>query len=382
MKPKRLLFSALMLFAVLNSAKAQLEQEIEAFVDSTEILVIDGREMMLQYVQAGNFERIAEIFEFLNERTQAYDCNAFTYQESLYIALLINNWNDFLTRAERFSETTRIPLCVPLRDRQLVNALYAQLQNDALWLSNNVLVAGLTIEEKDLLQLFFHVLKHGVDETYNRKLRIFRREYPQSRFNDFIRNYLPDIFIGGGMGFGIGASQIFPTGGLSNFFAPATAFNMTFDVNYSDFIFGFHLDYGSMRLNRPLLISKTNFDYDFLGNERFRYFDFGFHAGYTLFRNNWFEFLPFINMSGTRLRSNLFDAEYLDDEFKVINSFTVGSGLRSEFRLLNSSDGFFFRSVSLRLEAGYNIPVSFRFRYARGNIFYTRIALVRRIRDF
>ena len=100
MKKIKLLLSTLALFALLNTANAQnIEQEIISFVDDTEILIHNGRRMILQYVQAQNFERVAEIHYFLNERTSAYTCTPFIFQEELDIALLTNNWTLFLTKS-------------------------------------------------------------------------------------------------------------------------------------------------------------------------------------------------------------------------------------------------------------------------------------------
>ena len=384
MKPKRLLFSALMLFAVLNSASAQIEQEIKSFVDSTEILVNNGRRMMLQSVQARDIERVAEIFEFLNERTRAYHCDAFTFQEELSIVLLTGNWDEFLIRAEHFSEVGRTPLCVPLRDRLLIQALHTQLHQDALWLSNNVLIADLTSEEKALLELYFYLVENGADETYNQKIRAFRRNYPNSRFNDFITGWLPRVPPRVGFGFSFGAMQIFPTGGLANYFSSATLPSMSFDLQVNNFYFGFQFsgDVG-IRLNAPLLSSETGYNRDFLKGDRLRYIHFEFPVGYTVFRNNRFELLPFVSLGGTTIRSNLYTGEnnWRSREFFIVDSFSVTPGLRTEFNLV----GFTMRdawgtavpsSLRLRLDVGYNIPVSYRFTPARGNIPYARLALV------
>jgi len=170
MKLKKILFSALMLFVVLNSAKAQLEQEIKSFVDETEVLVNNGRRMMLQSVQTRDFERVTEIHRFLVERTHPY-CYAFTLSEELAIALLAGNWENFLKRAERFA--TGGQLCVQLADHQLHHALYAHLRADAVWLADNVLIDEyLTTEDKGLLLLFFHFIKSGENFSNGGETRV------------------------------------------------------------------------------------------------------------------------------------------------------------------------------------------------------------------
>jgi hypothetical protein len=385
MKPKKLLFSALMFFAVLNSANAQIEQEIKSFVDTIEILVNNGRQMMLQSVQTGNFERVTEIYEFLNERTQINNCVAFSHREMLHIALLTSNWDEFFTRAAN-------PFITHFRHNQRVNTkvfcqswsyrdhlgttLRTQVEDNSSQILERALMADLTPEQKDLLQLFFHLIEHGADEIYSRKLRTFRRRYPQSEYSEFVKELLPSGIYRGGLALSMGATQVFPTGGLSHYFNPATVFNASWDFNFNRLFFGFQVNAGNMRLNTPLLSCDTGYDYDFQINERFHYLDWGFPIGYILIRSNRFELSPFVNIGGTVLRSNLYDAEDRDLEFRVVNSLTVGSGLRSEFRLFQHTGEILFHKINLRLDVGYNIPVVYRFTPAKGNIPYVRLALV------
>ena len=388
MKPKRLLFGALMLFAVLNSASAQIEQEIISFVDSTEILVNNGRMMMIQSIQTGDFERVAEIYEFLNERTQINNCVAFSHSEMLHIALLTSNWNEFFARAANpfithFHHNRRVNtkvLCQIWGHRDhLGTTLRTQVEDNSAQILGRALMADLTPEQKDLLELYFYSMENGGTESYSRKLRTFRRKYPQSPYNEFVGRHLPSRWFRGGMGWSMGATQVFPTGNLGDYFHAATLFNASWDWHFNNLLIGFHVNAGSMRLIMPWMDDETGEEL----NNRFSYTDGGILVGYTLFRNNWIELTPFANIGGTDLRSNLFDAENRDLEFVVTNSFTAGLGLRTEFILWrsNSFDDM-ISNVNLRLDVGYNIPVRFRFESASGNIPYARLALVWRFGAF
>ena len=389
MKPKKLLFSALMLFALINTASAQIEQEIKSFVDSTEILVNNGRRMMLQSVQTGDFERVAEIFEFLNERTQIDNCVAFTLNEMLDIALLTNNWNEFFARvANPFStyfytyrRTSVQSLCLWNQRDNLGTTLRTKVRDSASQIFERVLMTDLTLEQKDLLELYFYSMENGNTESYSRKLRIFKRKYPQSPYLEFVKIHLPSGWFRGGMGWSAGATQVFPTGNLSNYFEPATLITMSLDWHFNNFLIGLHINAGDMRLNTPLLSTETGYDYDFRVNNRFSYFDGGVLFGYALFRNSWIEFTPFVNIGGTTLKSNLYSEEDNDLEFTIIDSFTTGPGLRTEF-ILYRGDIDLISNINLRLDLGYNIPVKYSFSPAKGNIPYARIALVWRFGAF
>ena len=381
MKKIKLLVSTLALFAFLNTANAQnIEQEITSFVDDTEVLINNGRRMMRHYVQTRNFERVAEVYYFLNERMSERYCAVFAFHEAIHIAVLIGNWDDFFVLVRDFSDIERMTLCVPLQDHLLFNALLFEVRNNASQLFENAQATGLTAEETQLLELYFYVLEHGRDETYRQKLRAFRRQHPESEYNEFIRNRLPRAPVRGGMGLNFGASQPFLTNGLSNYVTPATAFHFAWDFSFNRILFAFQADVGSVRLNKPLLSSETGHEYNFYEDSRFLFENFMFPIGYTLIRNNRFEITPYVGLGGMVLRSNRTGIER-DRELDVVNSFTVSPGLRTEFWLrrflwTDSVGDSLAHGLSLRFDVGYSMPVRFNYTPARGNVFYARAGIV------
>ena len=378
MRKIKLLLSTIALFAFLNTANAQnIEQEITSFLDETEVLINNGRRMMLRYVQARNFGRVAEIYHLLNERTNAENCVPFTLSEDLLITVLTNSWDDFFAIAEHFSDIAGLYLCVPIHDYSLFMALQSEVENNAAQLIENALATGLTLEEKHLLALYFYMIEHGTDDAYRQKLRAFRREHSQSVYNDFVRNYFPRAPLRLAIGFNVGATQVFPMGGFSDYFSSPTAFNFTLDVKFNRFLLGLQADIGSMRLNAPLLSSATGYEYDFQAGDRFEFVNLSFPIGYTVIRNNRFELTPYTSIGLTDLISTMHprtDEGSLDRnrEFTVVSSFSVGAGVRTEFQFARID----IMNFNFRFDAGYSRPIRFRYMPARGNIFYARAGIV------
>jgi len=383
LKKCRLALSVFLLFTALNTVNAQIENEIISFVDSTELLVNNGRRMLLQHVQSKDYHRAAEIHSFLNLRANAKNCAVFYYNEELYISILTNNWNDFFTKAENFSEVIRIPFCILINDRILDNTLYWEVRNEVAHHLKNAQNANLTSEDKDLMELYLHIIGYQKNEIYDRKLKNFKKKYPQSRYSDFVNNYLPSPSFRFGMTFGFGAAQIFPTGNLSNYFMPSTAGNISVDFYFNNFLIGGLFNAGSMNFKKPLLSQSTGYDHDFQKNDRLSYIDGGFLLGYTSLRSNRLQLTPFVLLGGTSLKSNFY-RETADKnlEFKILDSFIFGTGLRTEINILNFSirdamtNTQLPSSINLRLDVGYNIPVKYNFAPAKGNVLYTRMALV------
>ena len=375
MKNLKTTLLVIVFFAFLDTANAQqIEQEIVSFMDS-EILINNGRRMMTQYVQTQNFERVAEIYHFLNERTLADNCVAFTISEELLITALIKNWDYFFTIAEYFSDIAEINLCTPIHDNSLIDALFSEVGNNISQILENALATDLTLEEIQLLELYLYLIERGTGETYRQKLRAFRRQHSQSKYNDFVRNYFPRVPVRMDVGLSIGATQVFPTGGLSNYFSSATAVNFAGDFRFNRLFFGVQFDAGGMRLSSPLLSSATNYRHDFREGDRFLYVGLSVPVGYTLIRHNRFELTPFVNFAGvTTIMSTLYSNANADNEFIVMDSFTVGIGLRTEFQF--ASINLNNDSINFRFDVGYNRPASFHYTPARGNLFYTRAGIV------
>ena len=192
----------------------------------------------------------------------------------------------------------------------------------------------------------------------------------------------------GGFNFvSIGATQIVPTGGLSNYFASTTGVNLGIGLRIHRLFVGFQAqgDIAGIRLKKPLLSSTTGYNYDFQKGDRFYYMEYMGNIGYILIIRNWFELMPFVGFGGTSLRSNLYEGERNRDEFTIFNSFTFSPGLRVEFplkRIEIEGTPTFNHLISLRLDAGYNMPVRFRYTPARGNVFFARASIVWWFGDF
>ena len=382
MEKNKLFLILFAFFTVLNTVNAQIENEIKSFVDSTELLVNNGRRMLSQYVQIKDYQKVTEIYDFLNKKTLDKNCSPFIYSEDLYIAILTDNWDDFLASAEHYSEEMKKTLCYPVRDQILVRTLYLELKNNASQLLENAQTANLTLEEKELFELYFHLIENKQDDVYDKKLKDFKKKYPKSQYNDFVNNYLPKPAIKTAFAFSFGATQIFPTKNLDNYFASATTGGLSVDFYSNKFFFGLQFNAGGMKFKTPLLSSTSGYDKDFQKGDRLTYIDGGLLGGYSLLKNNNLQLSPYVYLGGTTLESNFYkDASDNDLEFKVLNSFFIGSGLRTEVKLFEfeTKDRFLGTVVqnklSLRLDIGYNIPVKYDYAPAGGNILYARIAL-------
>ena len=78
---RKILLLSLFLFVSLNITIAQIENEIRAYVDSTELIVNNGRKLLVQQLDNENYIKVKEIYNFLNNKTINSNYKAFTYNE-------------------------------------------------------------------------------------------------------------------------------------------------------------------------------------------------------------------------------------------------------------------------------------------------------------
>jgi len=111
MKKQHLILSILILFLALNSVNAQIENEIRSYTDSIELLVTNGRKLIMQHIQTNDLKKVAEIYDYLVLITEEKNCRAFTYNEDIFIASIMYDWNGFFNHAAHMSETKKVSLC-------------------------------------------------------------------------------------------------------------------------------------------------------------------------------------------------------------------------------------------------------------------------------
>ena len=163
-----------------------------------------------------------------------------------------------------------------------------------------------------------------------------------------------------------GTAHTTPTGRLGGYFSSFTGLNASVGIqsSFGGYI-GLQADWGSMRLDRPLLRSETGHSHGFEQGHRFEYFAFMFIMGcrFTLL-GDWFHVMPFWGLGVTQLGSIDSDDR---EAFIFTDSFTMGAGLRVQVLPLAQLPG-------LRFDIGYNMPT--RMNYVRGRFFYLRANVV------
>lgn len=360
---------------------AQIENEIKQFVDSSEIIINNGRKLLIKSLVHEDLDKANEIYSFLINHATDGDYLTFSYTEDLYLNLIFGNYSSFIDKALNYKTIYRKYQSID--DANLLNICSNVVDGHFAEMEKIIHEGKLSAEDEALLNVVMLLFrKNFIDEDYSRAIKAFKKDFPDSRYKNFVVDFLPKPLIHGAISFGMGVSYLVPTGNLAESFYATPAFNMTYDINFGRIFTSLYMQGGGLELKKPFTAYNDVDTVSFQAGDPFSYFEGGLLVGYFLSRSEKMQLAPFVGFSGASLESNIYkDPNYNDYEIPVMNSFVVGLGLHTEFKLYDyqrynlygySEKGYF----SLKLDGGVNLVVNQDHEEFRGNLGYVRATLV------
>ena len=381
-------FLFFLIFFGFGTVNAQIENEIRAYVDSSEIIVNNGRKLLVQNIQDKNYVKAAEISTYLNKISDERRCKTLTFNENLMLSSLCSNWQDWLHKAENFNTDTR-GVCYE-NGYKISNFLYQDLYENVDLYIERTSKLNISDEEKELFELYFTYIKNYCEqnEAYKIKNRNIKHKYPNSKYKKFIDSYMPEPEKKFSFGYGFGVSALSQTGNLPEYFytiSPLYTFSVDFNVD--KIYFSMNFIGGDLELQKNLQ-NPGGYNYTFLPKDKFSFFDAGIKGGYNMNVNEKLKVTPYLSIGGSSLESNLYNSDADSNiEFKVYDSFSFGAGIHTEYKIAawkmnnpyyyygtNNTNGVSF--LSLSFDAGYKYIAFHQYTPITGDILYLNMGLI------
>ena len=379
---KKTITSLTMLAIMSMQLYSQIDKEIVSYVDSTELMVNNGRKLIYKELNDSNIIKVKEIYDYLTQITYENQFSAFYYLEDMYINMLSNDWervDQLMTDFKDYNQK------IVYSDSQgLIYALYAILSESTDKILVSCQESNINYEAKRIVELILTYIKEGnTVEEYNALLKAYKRDFKVSGFDDFINGFLPKKTLKGSWCFAFGSGIIFKTDELAKSFPGSASYNMAMDINIQKIYTSLYLNGSRFKLYEPFT-ATTRFDvFHFTQNESFAYLDVGLKAGYFCLRNDRFHIAPYVSVSGSSLESTRYDDPDDNDlEYVMFSSFTYGAGLHTEILLFNFPYGSMYNSrpaqgwFSIKMDAGYNKILEEKDTNVIGDTPYITCALV------
>lgn len=373
------------LLAVTN-VNAQIEQEIVAYVDTTEQLVKNGKRLLVDRLLANDYDKANEIVHYLQDLKETKNYAAFNYKEDLMLSLLLHDWLYFDELAKNIK--TIFKHTVVEDPYNIADILQKDVANQANLIDSAAKDASLEPALKSLIHVFCYLISaEKIDEKWNKTLETHAKTDPSGTYQDFIDLYLPNRYQRLSTSYSLGASYVSPTSTLNDFFKPGVGFTMSWDFAINRVYTSLNIDACTFRVRDPFTASTSSGLMAFAAEDPFSFFHGGLQVGYLLVRNKRLHLAPYVSVYGSSLVSNLYeDVDDDDKEMTVYDSFAPGLGLHTEclvyqFKSANAYYGSMDGYLSLRFDAGANL-ITKSPAGMDGDILYAKIGFVFGIGDF
>jgi hypothetical protein len=374
------IFISILFFQALH-AHSQIEEEIFSYVDSSDIIVKNGKALLLKSLQEKDFNKAHEVYVYMLKHSEDGVYSLFSYEEELFFNSLMAYWNQWAELAKNINEYR-------YKYRQYYSSPYSI--NGGLYLlmqdrSDSLITLKKSIdpESRQMIDVYLsRFSSKDIIPNYSDRLRMYKRQYAHGKYTKFIRTYLPNPNFKGSLGFAMGATFLFPTGDLGDLFPNPAVFTISMDVNVNKVYTSLYFNGGSFNLKRALNASFHGVDTVFQVNEQFPYIEVGLKGGYFVLRNQRVQLAPYAFIGGASLKSDIYDISLNVEvlEYEIYNSFIYGFGVHTQVKLLkfkNRSYDYKPNSfMSLKVDAGYTMVSKYKVPVFDGNMFYLQATLI------
>ncbi|HUW04927.1 MAG TPA: hypothetical protein VMW01_01590 [Williamwhitmania sp.] len=272
-----------------------LAKAISAYEDKTEILITNGRKLLLSNFLDNNLLKVAEVKNFL-VKTENKDYIALYPYERWMLDYWTRDYADILQTTEQFDSTYyasfsyRIQPPYDLLERKVYEATSLNIAK----LISNIDSSNLDSEKKDFLILnlrYINIQKEHnnyYQDTLNTLANAYLKKYPSSNYNTYIRRYIRYQLVAStsyfimDMGFG----GYFNSGQLYSKFGSSGLFSLGLAWKHERFNYILSCYLGSSKVKQDLVVenkqwtkgvvldlvsAKLSFGYDILDIDRFRF---------------------------------------------------------------------------------------------------------------
>jgi hypothetical protein len=385
---KRLLLVSVLCIAGFSHAGAQIITDIKGYVDSTEILFVNARKMIVQNLLRNELQRASELFVFLKDSAQNQQCTAFTYEEELYIYTLLKDWQSLKKHIDRIQELKKRNLCysfpanLELRLKTLIAERYAELLSH---MNNEKLEAETTA----LIDMYLYITMTGkMDDMYAGKRKQFHKLYPDSESKHFTKEFLPETYIKGGMGASIGTISYLPLQMLSEYLTPNLGFAYSLDFFVNKLYFSAAVGISPLNLKKELPSSfmQAYPNVTLPNKKEFTMLDVNLSAGYNILKNRKLKLIPYISTGMLSISTDMYQYGKEFDELVLVATGYAGPGLlfylqlwekKQNNRHLYSAYPYppdEWNTIGFHLQAGYNYLFD-KTPEMKGDISYVKLGL-------
>lgn len=368
-----LVFVSLCILSLRSFSQDDLRQQIISFTDSTEIMIRNGRKLVVDQTVKGDSQSAIETITFLKKNVDK-DYVIFYPAEELLLALANSNFEQFLFTATHYSnfleEKTKY-----VQTENITAQINGFLSQELALIKKDLERTNLNPEKKELIDIYIRYYESEDKFKLNKSIKNYKKSYPNSEYMAFLELIENDVEPGA-MNFCFGYGHEYLSGNISEAFTSHfQSMNMELEwfsgkLYYSVFMRG---SVGSLKTkyNMPIIdfdLIQTPEDYAFSLN-------YGARIGRTWYSRKTITVFSYLSIGGYQFKSDKANFDIPSDEtanLKLISVFSPGLGTACDIYLkhFKSKDsGEKIGQWFIRPSVGYDFFVTGKDESKGGSLF-------------
>jgi len=354
-------------------AQEDIKQQIISFTDSTEIMIRNGRRLVVDETVKGNSQAAIETIKFLKNNVDQ-DYVIFYPAEELLLALANSNFEQFLYTAAHFNnlldEKTK-----SIQTEDISGQLTGFISNEIVLIKKDLGRSDLSAKGKELIDIYFQYYESEDKFVLNKAIKNYKKSYPDSEYNSFLK-LIEDEVKTGAMNFCVAYGHEFLNGNISEAFTSHFQ-NMGMELEwfigptyYSVFMVG---SVGTVHSSYSMPVK----DFDLVNTPDDDVFSlkYGAKLGRSWFSNKTFNFFSYVSIAGYSMKSEKSNFGIPSDEsanLRLASVFSPGIGTACDIYLKNFTSKMSGEKIGqwfIRPNIGYDFFVTGKDEFKGGSLF-------------
>ncbi len=377
---KKLSILSIIIFVLVQTAFSQddLKKEIMSFSDSTEVMIRNGRRLILEKTLSGEYNAAIEMLDFLKNNSDTRYVILYPGEEMLF-SMATRNFQLLLYNIRNYGKTLE-GKTKHVADRSIAGELNEYLDFEMPLIMKDLENEKISEYDKEVIKMYLQYYNAEDLPELNKSIKKYLKTYPESEYSNFLKD-VKRATVTGRMNFVLGYGNEFLNGKISDVF---TSRNHILNMEMDGFINQFYISLffaGSVspvRSSIDLPVQKTDFIHskdDKAGSTKY-----GMKFGYSAFSNNNTIIYPYLSIGGYNMNSHaseLKNNNSTSSKTTLTSSFFTGAGAATDILLKKWSSKSIYEPGGLlfiRSQIGYDRLISGK-NYSSGSNFYFTISL-------
>jgi hypothetical protein len=331
---KLVIFLALSIYALFVFSQEDIKSEILSYSDSTEIIIRNGRKLIIDKLTAGDYTGANNTLNYLKENTDKRYIILYP-GEALLFSLATRNFPLFLYNAKNFN-TLLEGKTKSVAGESMVIEMREYLSTEMPFITDELEQYQMSEVDKKLIRIYIRYYMNEDLADLNTTIRNYQKTYPGSEYSCFL-NELKKLTTTARMNFVFGYGNEFLNGDIAEVFTNRLhVLNMEIDGFINQLYLSFFIggSVSQVRSNIDLPVKKK--DWIHTKEEKVSSLKYGMKIGRTIFSNQRLNVYPYLSIGGYEMNSQSSEFENKDSanpKNNLTGSFFAGFGAASDIVL-------------------------------------------------